>query len=85
MEKRRTSYPENRKEVYKFWLGFFEKATIVLVTVVVVPLVIGQLKYSAILVVLTLAIILAFVALMLYLSQKIWYLPKDTGKLEKQK
>ena len=82
MAKLRTSYPEHRKEVYKFWLGFFEKITLVLVTVVVVPLVIGQLKYSNGLLILTTIIALAFITVMIYLSRRLWYLPKPAKKPE---
>jgi hypothetical protein len=83
MELQRVSLPENRKEVYRFWLGFLEKATVVLFTIVVVPLVIGQLEYSTLLLLLTTVVILVFMTSMLYLSQKIWYLPKKATKLEK--
>ncbi len=80
MAKPRASYPENRKEVYKFWLGFFEKLNIVLVTVVIIPRVLGQLNYS--LQALTWAIILFLVllAIKIYLGRRVWYLPKDDQK-----
>lgn len=39
------SHPENQKEVYKFWLGFFEKITVLIFAVVIVPSVFGQFKY----------------------------------------
>ncbi|MGH7598710.1 MAG: hypothetical protein ACREOI_20335 [bacterium] len=82
MAKPRISYPENRKEVYRFWLGFFEKTTLILITVVVVPLVIGQLKYSNGLLILTTIIVLAFITVMIYLSRRLWYLPKPAKKTE---
>ncbi len=77
MEKSRVSYPENQKEVYKFWLGFLEKVTIVLVTVVIIPRVIGQLKYSAALLILISIVILLLLGTKTFLSRRLWYLSKN--------
>ena len=45
MAKPRTTHSENRKEVYKFWLGFFEKVIVLVFAVVILPTFIGQLQY----------------------------------------
>ncbi len=39
------SHPDNQKEVYKFWLGFFEKVTVLIVAAVIFPSIVGQLKF----------------------------------------
>lgn len=78
----RKSYAENRKEVYKFWLGFFEKRVLVLTGVVLLPQITGQLQYSLALLIGALVGILILVGVMLTLSRKLWYLSKDNVKKE---
>jgi len=80
MEKDVQSFYENQKEVYKFWLGFLEKIALLFGGVVLLPQITGQLQYSLALMILAMIIIIAFVAAMLYLSRKLWYLPKDQKK-----
>jgi len=41
-----TSHPEKQEKVYEFWLGFFEKITVLLFAVVIIPRVVGQLNYE---------------------------------------
>jgi len=80
MAKSSKSYPDNQKDVYKFWLGFFEKVTLILVTVVILPRIVGQIKYPPLVLVIAIAIILIFCAAMLILGRRIWYLPKEDKK-----
>ena len=35
---------ESKQEVYKFWLGFFEKLFLVFVVSIIIPFVVGQLE-----------------------------------------
>jgi len=77
MEKSGQSFYENQKDVYKFWLGFFEKAALLVAGVVFLPQITGQLQYSSGLLILAVIIILVFVAIMINISWKLWYLPKD--------
>jgi hypothetical protein len=85
MAKQRTSHPENRRDVYKFWLGFFEKATLVLVTVVIIPRFTGQLNYSIEVSIWSTTIFLVLLAVMIYLSFRLWYMPKDEKKQREKK
>jgi len=78
----RKSYAENRKEVYKFWLGFLEKLELVLIGVVLLPQITGALQYSPILLIWAGGSILVVVAIMLYLSRILWYLKKDRADKE---
>ena len=71
------SYSENHKEVYKFWLGFCEKAALLLAGVVFLPQVTGQIRYSLALLILATTTILALIGVLLYLSRKLWYLPRE--------
>jgi hypothetical protein len=80
MAQPRKSYAENRKEVYKFWLGLLEKAMLVVVTVAVLPYMVGQLDYAVIVLLALTSLIVIFFFAMIYLSRKLWYLPKDTQK-----
>lgn len=80
MAKPRISHPENRKEVYKFWLGVFEKIALILVTVVILPYIIGQLQYPPLVLILSMAVILFLFVVMLFIGRKIWYLPKEEKK-----
>jgi len=84
MEKRRMSYPENRKEVYKFWLGFVEKIAVLISAVIIIPRVVGQLNYSFALVLIWLFVFFLLCSVMMFLSLRIWYLPKDVNKKEKK-
>lgn len=84
MEKRRTSYPENRKEVYKFWLGFVEKIAVLVSAVIIIPRMIGQLNYSFALVIIWMIVFFVLCSVMMFLSLRIWYLPKE-GKQEEKK
>lgn len=85
MDKVRVSHPENRKEVYKFWLGFFEKVAVLVFAVVIIPSVIGQLKYPSSLVGLWSGVIFIFLAVMIWLSRNLWYLPKDEKSADRDK
>ncbi|MGH7455623.1 MAG: hypothetical protein ACRENG_29985 [bacterium] len=85
MAKPRTTHPENRKEVYKFWLGFFEKITVLVFAVVILPTFIGQLQYYPALVVVWTSLIVVLIAAMIFLSRKLWYLPKDKQKSSEEK
>jgi L-asparagine transporter-like permease len=85
MAKARVSHSENRKEVYKFWLGFFEKVAVLVFAVVILPTFIGQLQYYPALVIIWISFIFALVAAMIYLSRKQWYLPKDKQKSSEEK
>ena len=80
MAKSRKSQPENQKDVYKFWLGFFEKVAVLVFAVVIIPTVIGQLKYPPSLVVVWSGVILIFLTVMIWLSRNLWYLPKGDDK-----
>ena len=82
MEGENKSLFENQREVYRFWLGFFEKLALLLGGVVFLPQVTGQIKYALALLILTTGIILVVIAIMIYLSRKLWYLPKDSKKEE---
>jgi hypothetical protein len=77
---RRKSYPENRKEVYKFWLGFSEKVTLVVLTVVIIPRVIGQLKYSVALLIWAFLLVLILISMMTLISLRLWYLKKGDNQ-----
>lgn len=70
------SHPENQKEVYKFWLGFFEKITVLIFAVVIVPSVIGQFKYPLTLIIGWSGVVMVLFIIMLLLSFSIWHLPK---------
>jgi len=85
MAKSRTSYPENRKDVYKFWLGFCEKFVILLFAAVVIPHIVGQLKYSSELLIIWVAFIFVLFATMTYISRRLWFLPKDDKKQDQAK
>lgn len=80
MSQPRKSYAENRKEVYKFWLGFFEKVTLIVVTVAIIPFMVGQLSYVFAVLAILVSFIFVLIIAMAYLSRKIWYLPKDDSK-----
>lgn len=82
MEMRRTSYPENRKEVYKFWLGFIEKLFLVLGTVVIIPRIFGQLKYPVLSLVWVSAVIFVLLAIMSIISHRLWYLEKESKQIK---
>ncbi|MGH7496227.1 MAG: hypothetical protein ACREOO_28065 [bacterium] len=77
------SQSENQKEVYKFWLGFFEKVAIVIITVAIIPYMAGQLNYvpGVLMVWTSFFLVLAFI--MGYLSRKLWYLPKNSRKAQR--
>lgn len=77
MAQPRRSYAENRKEVYKFWLGFLEKFVLVLIGVVLLPQITGELQYAPALLLSAGAGILVVIGFMLYLSRILWYLKKD--------
>lgn len=79
------SHPENQKEVYKFWLGFFEKITVLIFAAVIVPSVIGQFKYPLTLIIGWSGVVLILLVAMLLLSNEIWHLSKadDAFKGEK--
>lgn len=70
------SHPENQKEVYKFWLGFFEKITVLIFAAVIVPSVIGQFKYPLTLIIGWSGVVMVLFIIMLLLSFSIWHLPK---------
>jgi hypothetical protein len=80
MAKPRASYPENRKEVYKFWLGFCEKFVVLLFAAVIIPHLLGQLKYSSVLLIIWIAFILVLFMTMTYISRRLWFLSKDEKK-----
>jgi hypothetical protein len=84
MEKRRTSQPENQKEVYKFWLGFVEKIAVLISAVIIIPRVIGQLNYSFVLVIMWVIVFILLCSVLMFLSLRIWYLPKDDEQEEKK-
>jgi hypothetical protein len=85
MAKSNRSYPENQKEVYKFWLGFFEKVAVLIFAVAIIPTVIGQLKYPPFLVVVWSGVIFIFLIVMIWLSRNLWYLPKGDDKTAQEK
>jgi len=85
MAKPRISQPENQKDVYKFWLGLFEKVTVLVVSVVIIPSFIGALKYSSSLVAVWTGVILVLLTIMILLSRSFWYLPKADPKIENKK
>jgi hypothetical protein len=82
MEKSIQSLYENQKDVYKFWLGFLEKIALLFGGVVLLPQITGQIQYAFALMVLATLSILALIAFMIYISRKLWYLPKDQKKEE---
>ncbi len=84
MVQSRMSYPTNRKEVYKFWLGFVEKLTLVIITVAILPNMSGQLNYGFRLLVVWASAIFILAGSMAYLSRRLWYLPKDNDKLQER-
>jgi hypothetical protein len=55
---------ENKREVYKFWLGFIEKTILVILVSILVPYFIGQLKlpFAATMVWVLISLVLATVA-----------------------
>jgi hypothetical protein len=83
--KLRNSYPENRKEVYKFWLGFCEKFVVLLFAAVIIPHIVGQLKYSSELLIIRVIFILVLFTTMTYISRRLWFLPKDDKKQDQAK
>lgn len=85
MAKPRTTHSENRKEVYKFWLRFFEKVTVLVLAVVILPSFIGQLQYYPALVIVWTSFIVVLIAAMIFPSRKLWYLPKDKQKSSEEK
>ncbi len=72
-----TSHPEKQEKVYEFWLGFFEKITVLLFAVVIIPRVVGQLNYKPSWLLLWATVILGLLSVMSWLSRKLWYLPKE--------
>lgn len=70
------SHPENQKEVYKFWLGFFEKITVLIVAAVIVPSIVGQLSFPFTLAIGWTGVVLVLLVIMSLLSYSIWHLPK---------
>ncbi|RMD90099.1 MAG: hypothetical protein D6813_09600, partial [Calditrichaeota bacterium] len=61
---------ENKKDVYKFWLGFFEKLILLLLATIFMPLIIGQFELPAKIVVLISIACLFFLFAIIYISIK---------------
>lgn len=76
------SHPDNQKEVYKFWLGFFEKITVLIFAAVIVPSVIGQFKYPLTLIIGWSGVVLVLFVILSLLSYSIWHLPKADDRKE---
>ncbi len=77
MAKSRKSYFEKQEQVYKFWLGFFEKFTILVFAAAIIPRVVGALAFPSSLLLVWAVIIIALISVMMYLSHRLWYLPKN--------
>ncbi len=82
MAKENRSLPENRKEVFKFWLGFFEKIAVLISAVAIIPRVLGQLDYPKLFVLIWTFIICFLLSMMIFLSYRLWYLPQQNVKGE---
>jgi len=70
------SHPDNQKEVYKFWLGFFEKVTVLIVAAVILPGIVGQLSFQFTLAAGWVGVVLVLLVIMPWLSFSLWHLPK---------
>jgi len=79
-----TSHPEKQEKVYEFWLGFFEKITVLLFAVVIIPRVVGQLNYNPSWLFLWASVIFGVLSVMIWLTRKLWYLPKEKNNEEKK-
>ncbi|HEX9655228.1 MAG TPA: hypothetical protein VGA99_16110 [bacterium] len=67
---------ENKREFYKFWLGFFEKTLLVVLVSILVPYFIGQLKMPLAVTFIWSSISLLLVTIAFFLSWKLWNLKK---------
>jgi len=65
---------ENKPEVYKFWLGFFEKLFLVFVVSIIIPFVVGQLEVPFIVFFSWTFLGLILLVLIAFLSWKFWSL-----------
>ena len=65
---------ENKREVYKFWLGFFEKLFLVFIVSIITPFVVGQLEVPFIVFFSWTFLGLILVVLIAFLSWKFWSL-----------
>ncbi len=65
---------ENKREVYKFWLGFFEKLFLVFVVSIIIPFGVGQLEVPFIVFFSWTLLGLILLVLIAFLSWKFWSL-----------
>jgi hypothetical protein len=84
MAKPRKSYFEKQEKVYEFWLGFFEKITVLVFAAAIIPRVVGSLAFPSRLLLAWAVIIIALISVMMYLSRRLWYLPKNNHEKEKK-
>ena len=80
MAKRRKSYFEKQEQVYKFWLGFFEKLTVLVFAAAIIPRVVGSLAFPSTLLLAWAVIIIALISVMMYLSRRPGIFPKTIMK-----
>lgn len=85
MAKPAKSHPEKQEKVFQFWLGFFEKITVLLFAVVIIPRVVGQLNYDPSWLFWWAGVIFALLSVMIWLTRKLWYLPKVKNNDEEKK
>jgi len=67
---------EDRKDVYKFWLGLAEKLLLLLFAAVVIPFIVGQLRIPAMPLLALGMVGVVVISAMIYLSYQISNLPK---------
>lgn len=65
---------ENKREFYKFWLGFIEKTFLVFLVSIFVPILIGQLKIPFFTTTIWILIALVLLGIAGLLSWKLWSL-----------
>lgn len=65
---------ENKREFYKFWLGFVEKTFLVFLVSIFVPILIGQLRIPFLTAIIWILIVLALLGIAGILSWKLWSL-----------
>ncbi len=65
---------ENKREFYKFWLGFLEKTFLVFLVSIFVPILIGQLKVSVVAGIILGVLNFVLLLLIVFLSWKLWSL-----------
>ena len=64
-------------DVYKFWLGLCEKLLILFVAAIVIPVVVGHLKFRLLIVVFALIALVGLGVVLSLLTRKLWEVEKQ--------